>query len=121
MLIDDHNIQMNFLARSKLFILLGMKELIVVPIVFDQCKLISLSEVSNHPPDSEEKTRFVIAKEILALMSRSWLFCKPQKFVISSSANVSLDDRASGSNIPKESSFIEASASNRILIGRLKI
>jgi polo-like kinase 1 len=67
----DRNIQVNFVDRNKLFIFWALKELMLVPTVFDHGKLISLSKVSNHPADSEEKTRFLIAKEMLAILSHS--------------------------------------------------
>jgi polo-like kinase 1 len=68
---DDRNIQVNFADRQKLFIFWGERELMIVPTVFDQGKLIALSEVSSQSAESDEKARFLVAKEMLAIMSRS--------------------------------------------------
>jgi polo-like kinase 1 len=68
--LDNRNIQVNFTDRQKLFIFWSQKELMVAPTVFDQGKLISLAEVSAQS-ESEEKARFLIAKEMLGIMSRS--------------------------------------------------
>jgi polo-like kinase 1 len=68
---DDRNIQVNFVDRNKLFIFWSQKELMLVPTVFDQGKTMTLADVGSQAPDSEEKSRFLIAKEMLAIMSHS--------------------------------------------------
>jgi polo-like kinase 1 len=65
---DNRNIQVNFTDRTKLFIFWNQKELMIAPSVFDQGKRIPLSDVSGQT-ESEEKSRFLIAKEMLAIMS----------------------------------------------------
>jgi polo-like kinase 1 len=68
---DDRNIQVNFADRNKMFIFWAQKELMIVPTVFDQGKLLPLAEVNAQSTESDEKTRFLVAKEMLAIMSRS--------------------------------------------------
>jgi polo-like kinase 1 len=66
----DRNIQVNFTDHQKLFIFWHQKELMIAPSVLDTGTLVPLSQMNQRNDASDEKARFLIAKEMLSIMSR---------------------------------------------------
>lgn len=66
---EDRNIQVNFNDRLKLLIFWNDKKMIMIHSIKETGKLLTLNDVNNMSPLSEEKKRFNVAKVMLAEMS----------------------------------------------------
>ena len=66
---DDRNIQVNFSDRKKLIIFWTERTMMVVPSLFEQGRLIPLSMMNRKGLESDEKSRFLVAKDMLTKMS----------------------------------------------------
>jgi polo-like kinase 1 len=67
---QDRNIQVNFADHQKLFIFWSQKELMLAPSILDAGTVIPLSQMNHRSDASDEKARFLIAKEMLSVMNR---------------------------------------------------